>query len=128
MVDYAKLLDEEKARKDSALANAEAQRRREIELLLFFRNVEIALGQEMMKANQELKRRGGPLIEGPFRPFKGEEQINPTAVKGSLAKRFDIGYVEGLSEKDIEVKKGGEGWQMTTELVLTRPRDGIVAA
>jgi len=71
MVDYAKLLDEERARRDSALANAEAQRRREIELVAFFRSVEIALGQEMAKANQELKRRGAPTIEGPFRPLKG---------------------------------------------------------
>ncbi len=75
MVDYGKLLDEEKARRDSAIANAEAQRRREIELVAFFRNVEIALGQEMAKANQELRRRGAPTIEGPFRPIKGDEQI-----------------------------------------------------
>jgi len=30
MVDYGKLLDEEKARRESAIANAEAQRKREI--------------------------------------------------------------------------------------------------
>ena len=75
MVDYAKLLDEESARRDSAIANAEAQRKREIELLAFFRDVEIAIGVEMAKANQELKRRGAPLIEGPFRPAKDEEQF-----------------------------------------------------
>lgn len=75
MVDYGKLLDEEQARRNSAIANAEAQRRREIELVAFFRSVEIALGQEMMKANQELKRRGAPTIEGPFRPRRSEEQI-----------------------------------------------------
>ena len=75
MVDYAKLLDEEKARRDSAIANAEAQRRREIELVAFFRSVEIALGEEMARANQELRRRGAPIIEGPFRPVKGEEQF-----------------------------------------------------
>lgn len=75
MVDYAKLLDEEKARRDSAVANAEAQRKREIELVAFFREVEIAIGIEMAKANQELKRRGAPPIEGPFRPRMEEEQI-----------------------------------------------------
>jgi hypothetical protein len=47
--------------------------------------------------------------------FKGEETINPTQVKNSLAKRFDIGYVEGMTEKDIDVHKGDQGWQMTTE-------------
>lgn len=75
MVDYAKLLDEEKARRDSAVANAEAQRKREIELVAFFREVEIAIGVEMAKANQELKRRGAPVIDGPFRPQVDEEQI-----------------------------------------------------
>lgn len=78
MVDYAKLLDEEGARRDSAIANTDAQKRREIELLAFFRSVEIALGQEMAKANLELKKRGAPKIEGPFRPRPGEEQIELT--------------------------------------------------
>src|SRR3954454_20671388 len=82
MVDYGKLLDEEKARRESAIANAEAQRRREIELVAFFRSVEIAVGEEMAKANRELKRRGGAMIEGPFRPGKAgnarDEQIELT--------------------------------------------------
>lgn len=78
MVDYARLLDDEEARRDSALANAEAQRKREIELVAFFRSVEIAIGEEIVKANQELKRRGAPILEGPFRPRSGEEQFEFT--------------------------------------------------
>ena len=78
MVDYGRLIDEEESRQDSALANLEAQNKREIELVAFFRNVEIALGKEMAKANQELKRRGVPTIGGPFRPDKGEELIELT--------------------------------------------------
>lgn len=76
MVDYGRLLDEEQARRNSAIANAEAQRKREIELVAFFRSVEIALGEEMAKANQELKRRGAPAIEGPFRPVRGTSRLN----------------------------------------------------
>jgi len=75
MVDYGKLIDEEKARRDSAISVAEARRAREIEVVAFFRNVEIDLGKEMAKANAELKRRGAPTINGPFRPVKDEETI-----------------------------------------------------
>jgi hypothetical protein len=110
MVDYAKLLDEEKARRDSAIANAEAQRRREIELVAFFRSVEIAVGQEMAKANQELKRRGAPPIEGPFRPGKlghaGEEQIELTFGNRRPACRLTLESIArqiGLSRMKVEL-------------------------
>lgn len=75
MVDYGKLIDQEKTRHDSAIASVEALRAREIELVALFRNVEIDLGQEMAKANAELKKRGSPQITGPFRPEKDKEKI-----------------------------------------------------
>lgn len=75
MVDYGKLIEEEKARHDSAIAAAQARRERELDLIAFFRNVEIDLGLEMAKANIELKKRGAPGITGPFRPVKDEETI-----------------------------------------------------
>jgi len=75
MVDYGKLIEEESARKDSAITTAETQWKREIELLAFFRDVEIELGREMVKANQELRKRAAPTISGPFRPVKEEERI-----------------------------------------------------
>jgi hypothetical protein len=106
MVDYGKLLDEENARRDSAMANAEAQRKREIELVAFFRSVEIALGQEMVKANRELKRRGSPAIEGPFRPRKGEEQIELTFGSRRPACRLtleSIAHQIGLSRVKVEL-------------------------
>ena len=74
-MDYGKLIDDESARKDSPITTAEAQWKREIELLAFFRDVEIELGREMVKANQELRKRGAPTISGPFRPIKEEEKI-----------------------------------------------------
>jgi len=106
MVDYGKLLDEEQARRDSATANAEARRKREIELVAFFRSVEIAVGQEMAKANQELKRRGAPTIEGPFRPRKGEEQIELTFGTRRPACRLTLESMDplmGLSRMRVEV-------------------------
>jgi hypothetical protein len=75
MVDYAKLIGEETARKDSAISTAEAQWKLEIDLIAFFRGVEIALGEEMAKANVELRKRAAPTITGPFRPIKDEEKI-----------------------------------------------------
>jgi hypothetical protein len=106
MVDYAKLLDEEQARRNSAIANAEAQRKREIELVAFFRSVEIALGQEMMKANQELKRRGAPTIEGPFRPVRGEEQFEFAFGPRTPACRLTLDSIDplmGLSRIKVEL-------------------------
>jgi hypothetical protein len=106
MVDYAKLLDEERARRDSALADAEAQRRREIELVAFFRSVEIALGQEMAKANQELKRRGAVTIEGPFRPVKSKEQFELTFGTRGPSCRLTLESIDpvmGLSRLKVEL-------------------------
>lgn len=106
MVDYAKLLDEENARRDSAIANAQAQRKREIELVAFFRSVEIALGEEMAKANRELKRRGAPMIDGPFRPIRSEEQIELSLGARKPACRMILGSVArqmGLSKLIVEL-------------------------
>lgn len=75
MVDYAKLIEEETARKESPISTADAQWKLEIDMLAFFRTVEIALGEEMAKANRELKKRAVPTISGPFRPIKEEERI-----------------------------------------------------
>jgi hypothetical protein len=75
MPDYGKLIDEEKQKKDSAIAAADARRIREIELVALFREVEIELGMEMAKANAELKKRAAPLIFGPFRPIPNQEKI-----------------------------------------------------
>jgi hypothetical protein len=75
MVDYAKLVEEEKARQDSTLSSAEIQRTRETDLVTLFRDIEIALGEEVTKANEELKKTGSPTISGPFRPVIGEERI-----------------------------------------------------
>ena len=45
--------------------------------------------------------------------FKGDDTISATNIRSSLAKRFDIGYVDKIDVKDIDVKKGDKGWEMT---------------
>lgn len=75
MFDYGKLIDEENERESSALAAAQRSKTREIELVAFFREVEIELGVEMAKANAELKKRAAPIIFGPFRPVRDQEKI-----------------------------------------------------
>ncbi|HTU68503.1 MAG TPA: DUF4845 domain-containing protein [Steroidobacteraceae bacterium] len=45
--------------------------------------------------------------------LKSDESLSPQTIRNSLAKRFDIGYVEKISSNDIDVSKGDKGWQMT---------------
>lgn len=75
MFDYGKLIDEEKGREDSLIAAAEVRKALDIERVAFFREVEIELGVEMARANVELKRRGAPILSGPFRPIRDQEKI-----------------------------------------------------
>ena len=41
---------------------------------------------------------------------KGESQINPTTVRASLEKRFDVQYVDHPAAKDIDVHRDGDKW------------------
>jgi len=75
MVDYGKLIDEEKHDRDSAVSMTEAQSAREIEVQAWFRNVEMDLSAETAKANEELKARGDAEIVGPFRAKDNEDRI-----------------------------------------------------
>jgi hypothetical protein len=75
MVDYAKLVGEEKARQDSTLAAAEIQKTRDTDLVALLREIETELGEEVTKANKELSNSGSPTISGPYRPVIGEERV-----------------------------------------------------
>jgi hypothetical protein len=76
MVDYGKLIEEEKARTDSSLSIAEAQRKRDMDLNVLFENVETALIEETAKANEELKKHNAPTFAEPYRPVQGEKTID----------------------------------------------------
>ena len=47
--------------------------------------------------------------------LKSDDTLNPQSIRGSLEKRFDVGYVDKIEAKDIGVKKGPEGWEMTAD-------------
>ncbi len=75
-MDYAKLIDEEKARQqESAIAKVEAHKERDQDLHSFFGRVETDLGSEIAKANEELNKRGVPTIEGPYTREGHDDQI-----------------------------------------------------
>jgi hypothetical protein len=75
MVDYSKLIDEEKARQDSAIAKVEAHKERAQDLHSFFSQVQADIGNEIAKANEELEKRGVPTIEGPYKTEGHDDQI-----------------------------------------------------
>jgi len=47
--------------------------------------------------------------------LKSDETLSPKTIRNALAKRFDVGYVQGMTENDIQVRKGDAGWEMQTE-------------
>lgn len=47
--------------------------------------------------------------------LKSDETLSPQAIRSSLGKRFDVGYVEGMTENDIEVRKADAGWEMSCD-------------
>ena len=60
----------------------------------------------MAKANEELKRRGSPRIDGPFRPVKDEERIDLTFGTRKPACRLSLESIDplmGLSRMKVEL-------------------------
>lgn len=45
--------------------------------------------------------------------LRSDETLSAQTIRNSLAKRFDIGYVDKITSTDIDVSKGENGWQMT---------------
>jgi hypothetical protein len=46
--------------------------------------------------------------------FKGEEQINPAAVRVALEKRFDIDSISFPDVKSVVIARDGTEWVMTS--------------
>jgi hypothetical protein len=129
MIDYAKLIDEEKSRDDSLLSIAATQRRREVEMTAFFKDVEIAIGEEMARANQELMKRGSPTIDGPFRPDKDQEMIELEFGTRSPCCRLTLQTAKemGLARIQVELFDDSESSMSRAEFVIEEEASGVRA-
>ncbi len=58
MIDYEKIAREEKAKQDAVISAAIEKQKRDEASLGFFKNIEIALVEELQKANPELAKHG----------------------------------------------------------------------
>jgi len=59
-----------------------------------------------MKVSKALKETAGD--------FKGEEQINPTAVRVALEKRFDVDSIDFPDVKSVLIARDGTQWVLTS--------------
>jgi hypothetical protein len=56
--------------------------------------------------------------------LKGDETLSPQTIRSSLEKRFDTGYVDEPTVKDIGVTRGDLGWEMTADYEKAVPMFG----
>jgi hypothetical protein len=56
--------------------------------------------------------------------LKSDETLSPDAIRSSLGKRFDIGYVDRPSIEDIKIAKGEKGWSMVADYEAVVPLFG----
>lgn len=59
--------------------------------------------------------------------LKSDEALSPLAIRKAIGRRFDVGYVEGMEAKDIVVRKGDAGWEMSCEYEGVAPLFSNVA-
>ena len=53
--------------------------------------------------------------------LKTDETLSPSVIRNSLEKRFDVGYVDQITAKDITVDRGDQGWQITADYEGSTP-------
>lgn len=56
--------------------------------------------------------------------LKSDDTLNPQSIRSGLEKRFDTGYVEVPTVKDIGVSKTDAGWEMVADYERTVPLFG----
>jgi len=56
--------------------------------------------------------------------LKGDETLSPQTILASLEKRFDTGYVDFPTIKEMIVKKGNKGWELSCDYEATAPMFG----
>ena len=56
--------------------------------------------------------------------LKSDDTLNPVAIRTSLEKRFDTGYVEVPNVKDVGIRKSAAGWEMEADYERVVPMFG----
>jgi len=56
--------------------------------------------------------------------LKADEALSPSAIRNAIERRFDTGYVDEPTAKDIVILKVDEGWSMTADYEKTVPLFG----
>jgi hypothetical protein len=56
--------------------------------------------------------------------LRSDEALTANTIRDAIGKRFDTGYVDNPSAKDIVITKGEKGWQMTADYETTAPLFG----
>jgi hypothetical protein len=53
--------------------------------------------------------------------LKSDETLSPATIRNALERRFDTGYIDEPSVKDIGIAKQDDGWAMTADYEKTVP-------
>jgi hypothetical protein len=125
MVDYSKLATEAKTRHVSAKLETAEEKKRNRELLVFFKSVEINIAKEINMANPNLARAGVPTFGGP-----GTAQ-NDWTINLSFGKRtrcrvaIDQHVIEGSTAVGVEM--GGDIPKQTLGYLIEHDGTGLKA-
>jgi hypothetical protein len=98
-------------------------------MLAFFKNVEIEIGEEMARANQELTKRDSPTIDGPFRPDNDQEMIELEFGTRSPCCRLTLQTAKemGLARIQVELFDDSESSMSRAEFVIEEEASGVKA-
>lgn len=121
MVDYGKLIDEEKGRRDSALSFIESKARKDSELESYFAKIADDLAMEVSTANKELQMRGSPVISGPTRGLTTEDRLELAFGSRNPACRLTLQSTTpsiGLSRIHVELFDEDGGVIAQTDFVI----------
>jgi hypothetical protein len=61
------------------------------------------------------------VLEQVKKEFSATDGITREALAASIAKRFDVDYVESPSPKDVSVHKTGDGWEVSVSYESVTP-------
>jgi hypothetical protein len=56
--------------------------------------------------------------------LKSDETLSPQTIQGAIERKFTAQYVDNLAPKDVILKKGDNGWEMTVDYEEVTPMFG----